>query len=141
MMPSDAQDAIGSIPRRPRDAMKLSQKTCLRSEYRFFGLKSDMFLVRARLRGFPRAGGVCDAAAFAGYIGLGRYIPFFCLIRENPSFPIDRRRIRRMRRRRLVPGGSAMWFPAADGECRPRWPQAAAPSPLDALSVSPGTRV
>ena len=39
-----AQYAIGILPRRPRGAMKLSQKTCLWSAYRFFGLKRDMFL-------------------------------------------------------------------------------------------------
>ena len=68
-MPSDAQDAIGSIPRRLRGAMRLSQKTCLRSAYRIFGLlpvsismhigigiKRDMFLKRARLRGFLAGG-------------------------------------------------------------------------------------
>ena len=68
-MPSDAQDAIGSIPRRLRGAMRLSQKTCLRSAYRIFGLlpilifmhieigiKRDMFLGRARLRGFLAGG-------------------------------------------------------------------------------------
>jgi len=52
-MPSDALYAIGSIPRRPRDALRLSQKTCLRSAYRIFGLKRDMFLERATA-GFAR---------------------------------------------------------------------------------------
>lgn len=47
VMPSDAQYAIGANPRRPRGAMRLSQKTCLRSAYRIFGLKRDMFLTCA----------------------------------------------------------------------------------------------
>ena len=61
---SDTQDAQVILwkflshwrnPRRPRGAMMLSQKTCLRSAYRFFGLKTDMFLTLARLWGIPRA--------------------------------------------------------------------------------------
>ena len=144
VMPSDAQYAIGIDPRRPRGAMRLSQKTCLRIAYRIFGLKRDMFLSRARLWGLPRAGSACDAVSFAGYIGFDRDIPLFhALSGKAFVFPMIGAQ-RRARRRRLVPDGSAMWFPAADGECRPRWLQAAAPHPPWAqapASVSPGTGV
>ena len=144
VMPSDALYAIGSNPRRLRDALRLSQKTCLRSAYRIFGLKRDMFLKRARLRDCPWAGCACDAESIAGYIGAGRCVPrFFCSFAGKPLFSRWSAHWRRARRRRLVPDGSAMRFPAAGGECRPRWPQAARPSPLGAgaASASPGTGV
>ena len=86
VMSSDARYAIGSIPRRPRDAMRLSQKTCLRSAYRIFGLKRDMFLKRARLRGCPWAGCACDTESVAGYIGAGRCIPRFYLFLRGKTF-------------------------------------------------------
>ena len=86
VMPSDAQCAIGANPRRPRGAMRLSQKTCPRSVYRFFGLKRDMFLVRARLRVFRQRA----ALAFLYSCGIYRFLAgmsrFFMCVPGNPLF-------------------------------------------------------
>jgi hypothetical protein len=81
---SDKQDAqvifrkfLGHwrIPRRPRGAMTLSQKTCLRSAYRFFGLKKDMFLT---LRG-------CGGPPWAAY-AMRRVRGMYRLLSIHPAF-------------------------------------------------------
>ena len=65
--------------------MRLSQKTCLRSAYRIFGLRIDMFLKRVAA-GLP-AGGACDTVSVAGYIGAGRCMSrFFCPFKGKPAF-------------------------------------------------------
>ena len=56
-----------------------------------------------------------DAKSVAGYIGVGWHIPLFDWLRAVGWYPAAAR----------------MWFPAADGECRPRC-TAAAPIPQDA---------
>ena len=86
-MPSDAQYAIGANPRRPRGVMRLSQKTCPRSVYRFFGLKRDMFLVRARLRVFRQRAAfafLCSCGIYRFLAGMSR---FLCVYRGNLCFP------------------------------------------------------
>ena len=131
VMPSDAQYAIGIDPRRPRGAMRLSQKTCLRIAYRIFGLKRDMFLSRARLWGFPRAGGACDAVSFAGYIGLGRNIPLFhALSGKAFVFP--------MIGALVAERAGAGWYPAA-ARCGSRLPTGSA-VPEGRAATSPWTR-
>ena len=111
VLPSEAQNAIGSNPRRPRDAMKLSQKTCLRSAYQIFGLKRDMFLSCARCgcsRG-RRLRYCVDCGIYRELAGVSRF--YVCPFRENTRFPAARRIGRRTRRHRLVPGCRAHVVP------------------------------
>ncbi len=87
VMSSDAQYAIGANPRRPRGAMRLSQKTCLRIAYRFFGLKRDMFLVRARLWVFRQRAALvilCIRGIYRIMAGMSR---FFVCTGETFVFP------------------------------------------------------
>ena len=143
VLPSDAREAIGANPRRPRDAMKLSQKTCLRSAYQIFGLKRDMFLSCARC-GCSRGRA---ALAILYCRGIYRFWPaypaFICPFGENLRFPVDRRIWRRGRRRRLVPGGSARGSRQPTGSAVPDGRKPLRPSPLGAgaASASPGTGV
>ena len=116
VMPSDAQYAIGDNPRRPRGAMRLSQKTCLRIAYRFFGLKRDMFLVRARLRVFRQRAALvilCIHGIYRIMAGMSR---FLC-VPGKPSFS----RHRRIGAERADAG----WYPAA-ARCGSRQPTGSA---------------
>jgi len=130
VLPSEAQDAIGLNPRRPRDAMKLSQKTCLRSAYQIFGLKRDMFLSCARCGCSRRR-----RLRYCTDCGIYRYWPVYPAFMSVHSgktcvFPLLGALVAERAEAGWYPVSARTWFPAADGECRPRRPQAAAPFPL-----------
>ena len=102
VMPSDAQYAIGANPRRPRGAMRLSQKTCPRSVYRFFGLKRDMFLVRARLRVFRQRAALALLCSCGIYRFLADISRFFMCLPGKPLFSRYRAPLKNTHHRRAA---------------------------------------
>ena len=143
VLPSEAQDAIGSNPRRPRDAMKLSQKTCLRSAYQIFGLKRDMFLSCARcgcsrgrrLRYCIDCGIYRNWPVYPAFMSVhsGKTCVFRCSAHWSPNAPTPAGTRLPCARGSRLPTGSAV----------PAGPRPSRPTPLGAgpASASPGTGV